>query len=90
MAGCSTCSTSSGGTGGCQSNGTCGTSDCNKMNSFDWLSHMGIPEIDNFDIVEVKFKGGRKEYYRNVDFLKLDTGDPVLVKVPSAHIIEHV
>jgi len=90
MAGCSTCTTSSGGTGGCQSNGTCGTSDCNKMNSFDWLSHMGIPEIDNFDIVEVKFKGGRKEYYRNVDFLQLNTGDPVVVDVPSGHHIGHV
>jgi len=90
MAGCSTCSTSSGGTGGCQSNGTCGTSDCNKMNSFDWLSHMGIPEIDNFDIVEVKFKGGRKEYYRNVDFLLLNTGDPVVIGVPSGYHIGHV
>ena len=53
------------------------------MNVFDWLSHMGIPEVDNFDIVEVKFKGGRKEYYRNVDFLALNTGDPVVVDVPS-------
>ncbi len=90
MAGCSTCSSSSGGTGGCQSNGTCGTSDCNKMNVFDWLSHMGIPEVDNFDIVEVKFKGGRKEYYRNVDYLQLNTGDPVVVDVPSGHHIGHV
>lgn len=90
MAGCSTCSTSSGGTGGCQSNGTCGTSDCNKMNSFDWLSHMGIPQVDNFDIVEVKFKGGRKEYFRNVDYLQLHTGDPVVVDVPSGHHIGYV
>lgn len=90
MAGCSTCSTSSGGTGGCQSNGTCGTSDCNKMNAFDWLSHMGIPEVDNFDIVEVKFKGGRKEYYRNVDYIQLNTGDPVVVDVTSGHHIGHV
>jgi len=51
---------------------------------------MGIPEIDNFDIVEVKFKGGRKEYYRNVDFLQLNTGDPVVVDVPSGHHIGHV
>lgn len=90
MSGCSTCSTSSGGTGGCQSNGTCGTSDCNKMNVFDWLSHMGIPEIDNYDIVEVKFKGGRKEYYRNIDYLQLHTGDPVVVDVSSGHHIGHV
>lgn len=60
------------------------------MNSFDWLSHMGIPQVDNFDIVEVKFKGGRKEYFRNVDYLSLNTGDPVVVDVPSGHHIGYV
>ena len=90
MAGCTTCSTSSGGTRGCQSGGSCGTSDCNKMNSFDWLSHMGIPQVDNFDIVEVKFKGGRKEYFRNVNYLALTTGDPVVVDVPNGHHIGYV
>nr|WP_153231777.1 regulatory iron-sulfur-containing complex subunit RicT [Algoriphagus machipongonensis] len=89
MSGCTTCSTTSGG-GGCQNNGSCGTSDCNKMNSFDWLSHMGIPEVDTFDIVEIKFKGGRKEYYRNVDYLPLTTGDPVVVDVPNGHHIGYV
>ncbi|MCH7410088.1 Signal peptidase-like protein [Belliella sp. DSM 111904] len=57
------------------------------MNAFDWLSHMGIPVVDKFDIVEVKFKGGRKEYYRNVDHLPLTTGDPVVVDVPNGHHI---
>lgn len=90
MSGCTTCSTSSGGTGGCQNNGSCGTSDCNKMNSFDWLGHMGIPEVDTFDIVEVKFKGGRKDYYRNVDYIPLTTGDPVVVDVPNGHHIGYV
>ena len=89
MAGCNSCSTTSG-TGGCQNNGTCGTSDCNKMNSYDWLSHMGIPEIDRFDIVEVKFKGGRKEYYRNTNQLHLTTGDPIVVDVPNGHHIGYV
>ncbi|QDH77662.1 Signal peptidase-like protein [Echinicola soli] len=89
MAGCSSCSTTAG-SGGCQNNGTCGTSDCNKMNSFDWLSHMGIPNVDNFDIVEVKFKGGRKDYFRNVNHLQLTTGDPVVVDVPSGHHIGYV
>lgn len=51
---------------------------------------MGIPEVDNFDIVEVKFKGGRKEYFRNVDYLDLHTGDPVVVDVPSGHHIGYV
>jgi cell fate regulator YaaT (PSP1 superfamily) len=51
---------------------------------------MGIPQLDQFDIVEVKFKGGRKEYFRNVDFLSLNTGDPIVVDVPSGHHIGHV
>jgi cell fate regulator YaaT (PSP1 superfamily) len=90
MAGCSSCSTTTGNSGGCQNNGTCGTSDCNKMNAFDWLSHMGIPTIDKFDIVEVKFKGGRKEYFRNVDHIHLTTGDPIVVDVPNGHHIGYV
>jgi cell fate regulator YaaT (PSP1 superfamily) len=60
------------------------------MNAFDWLTHMGIPEVDTFDIIEIKFKGGRKEYYRNVDFLALNTGDPVVVDVPNGHHIGYV
>ncbi|WP_226334287.1 PSP1 domain-containing protein [Echinicola marina] len=60
------------------------------MNSFDWLSHMGIPTIDTFDIVEIKFKGGRKDYYRNVNHLKLTTGDPVVLDVPNGHHIGYV
>ncbi|WP_305037285.1 PSP1 domain-containing protein [Belliella alkalica] len=87
MAGCSSCSTTTGSSGGCQNNGTCGTSDCNKMNAFDWLSHMGIPVVDKYNVVEVKFKGGRKEYYRNVDHLQLTTGDPIVVDVPNGHHI---
>ena len=51
---------------------------------------MGIPQLDQFDIIEIKFKGGRKEYFRNVDYLSLNTGDPVVVDVPSGHHIGHV
>jgi cell fate regulator YaaT (PSP1 superfamily) len=60
------------------------------MNAFDWLSHMGIPSVDKFDLVEVKFKGGRKEYYRNVDFIPLTTGDPIVLDVPNGHHIGYV
>ncbi|MDN3203284.1 PSP1 domain-containing protein [Algoriphagus sediminis] len=60
------------------------------MNSFDWLTHMGIPQVDNFDIVEIKFKGGRKEYYRNIDYLELNTGDPVVVASNPGHHIGYV
>lgn len=60
------------------------------MNSFDWLSHMGIPVVDKFDIIEVKFKGGRKDYYRNTHHLHLTTGDPIVVDVPNGHHIGYV
>jgi cell fate regulator YaaT (PSP1 superfamily) len=51
---------------------------------------MGIPEVDKFYIVEVKFKGGRKDYFRNVDHLQLTTGDPVVVDVPNGHHIGYI
>ena len=68
---------------GCQSNGGCGTGGCNKMNVFDWLSDLDVPSFQRFHIVEVKFKGGRKEYFRNVDQLELHTGDSVMVDSSS-------
>jgi cell fate regulator YaaT (PSP1 superfamily) len=51
---------------------------------------MGIPVVDKFDIVEVKFKGGRKDYYRNISYLPLTTGDPIVVDVPNGHHIGYV
>ncbi|WP_246168839.1 PSP1 domain-containing protein [Rudanella paleaurantiibacter] len=68
---------------GCGSGG-CSTGGCNKLNSFDWLSDMAQPDAKS-DVVEVKFKGGRKEYYRNVHQLDLTTGDYVVVEMPSGY-----
>ena len=53
------------------------------MNVFDWLSDLDVPSFQRFHIVEVKFKGGRKEYFRNVDQLELHTGDAVMVDSSS-------
>lgn len=60
------------------------------MNVFDWLSNMDMPANDIFDIAEVKFKGGRKEYFRNINKLDLNTGDAVVVDVPNGHHIGHI
>jgi cell fate regulator YaaT (PSP1 superfamily) len=68
-------------TTGCGSGG-CSTGGCNKLNSFDWLSDIAMPGL-KYDVVEVKFKGGRKEYYRNVHQLDLTTGDYVVVEMQS-------
>ena len=57
------------------------------MNSFDWLSDISQPGLKKYDVVEVKFKGGRKEYYRNVHQLDLTTGDYVVIDMqPGYHI----
>jgi cell fate regulator YaaT (PSP1 superfamily) len=88
--GCS-CGTTKGGTvTGCKNNGACGTGGCNKMNVFDWLSNMDTPTEDRFNIVEVRFKNGRKEFHRNTEKLQLTTGDAVVVEVPNGHHIGHV
>ncbi len=75
---------------GCENNGACLTGGCNKMNVFDWLSNMELPVEDRFDIVEVRFKNGRKEFFRNKESLSLITGDPVVVEVPNGHHIGYV
>jgi cell fate regulator YaaT (PSP1 superfamily) len=62
--GCESCS--SGGTpGGCKNNGNCGVSGCNKLDVFDWLSGMELPDGQKpFNIIEVRFKNDRKGFYR--------------------------
>ncbi len=88
--GCSCGSTKDGQVSGCKNNGACNTGGCNKMNVFDWLSNMDMPMQDKFDIVEVRFKNGRKEVYRNSDKIALTTGDAIVVEVPNGHHIGHV
>ncbi len=92
--GCGTKKTSADGTevvGGCKSNGGCSTGGCNRLNVFDWLSDMEIPvSFEEFDIVEIRFKGGRKDFYRNSSRIDLTTGDAVVVDVPNGHHIGFV
>ncbi|TAE35802.1 MAG: Signal peptidase-like protein [Runella slithyformis] len=94
---CKSCSTGScgakaadGTTAGCQNNGACGTGGCNKMNVFDWLSDMDVPTAQRFDVVEIKFKGGRKEYFRNVNKIELTTGDYVACEMATGYHIGSV
>lgn len=88
--GCS-CGTKTGDkTAGCNNNGACETGGCNKMNVFNWLSNMDMPVMERFDVVEVRFKNGRKEFFRNSDRLDLHAGDPVVVEVQNGHHIGHV
>jgi len=89
--GCSTgrgCSTVSGSLpGGCRNNGSCGTGGCNKLSVFDWLANMEFPGGTTFDLVEVRFKNGRKDFFRNVNNLSLVVGDVIAVEASPGHDI---
>lgn len=76
-------------TEGCNSGG-CLTGGCNKLNVFDWLSDMDTSREHHFDVIEVRFKNGRKDFYRNNDHLELHTGDSIVIDVPNGHHIGHV
>lgn len=85
------CGTSKGGkVSGCKNNGACGTGGCNKMNVFDWLSNMEMPIQDKFPVAEVRFKNGRKDFFRNTDKLSLVTGDAVVVESTTGHHVGHI
>jgi cell fate regulator YaaT (PSP1 superfamily) len=75
------------GTGGC-STGGCSTG-CGKLDVHDWLGDMSRP-LSSFDAVEVRFKGGRKEFYRNVNNLELFTGDIIVVESQPGHHVGEV
>ena len=86
---CNSCTTDKKGLPkGCKNNGTCGTDSCNKLTVFDWLSNMSLPEGEKpFDYVEVRFKNGRKVYYKNTENLTLAIGDIVATQAQSGHDI---
>ncbi|WP_338357700.1 regulatory iron-sulfur-containing complex subunit RicT [Yeosuana marina] len=86
---CNSCSTEKDGQPkGCKNNGTCGTDSCNKLTVFDWLANMSLPSGEKpFDWVEVRFKNGRKHYYKNTENLTLSIGDVVATQAQSGHDI---
>ncbi|HEX9825313.1 MAG TPA: regulatory iron-sulfur-containing complex subunit RicT [Flavobacteriaceae bacterium] len=86
---CQSCTTGKDGQPkGCKNNGTCGTDSCNKLTVFDWLANMSLPQGEEpFKGVEVRFKNGRKQYYRNTENLSLSIGDIVATQAQSGHDI---
>ena len=86
---CNSCATGKDGQPkGCKNNGTCGTDSCNKLTVFDWLANMSLPNgQDPFIGVEVRFKNGRKLFYKNTENLTLSIGDIVATQAKSGHDI---
>jgi cell fate regulator YaaT (PSP1 superfamily) len=79
--GCGSCGNNNGShSPGCGNNGACSTGSCNKLNVYNWLTDMVLPEdYKPFNIVEVRFKGSKKQFYRNTNNLELFTGEKVIV-----------
>ncbi len=74
---------------GCNNNGSCSTTGgCNKLNVFNWLGNMRLPEGEKpFDLVEIRFKNSRKDFFRNANNLPLHVGDVVAVEAQQGHDI---
>ena len=86
---CTTCSSGGGCStskvGGCGSKGGCSSGGCTRLNVFDWLADVDMPsDFRGFDCVEIRFKGGRKEFFRNDKHLPLVTGDAVVVEAAGS------
>lgn len=79
--GCSNCGSGGGLPGGCKNNGNCSTSGCNKLDVFDWLSGVELASGQKkYDIVEVRFKGTRKGFFRISGGLDLQVGEVIAVE----------
>jgi len=86
---CNSCSTDDNGIPkGCKSNGSCGTGSCDKLTVFDWLSNMTLPSGQSkFNIVEVRFKNGRKHFFKNTKDIAVNVGDVIAVETSPGHDI---
>ncbi len=87
--GCAGCS-SNGNVAGCNNHGDCKTGGCNKLNTFNWLADMTVSKSGTYPYLEVRFKNGRKDFFKNDKELALVTGDAVVVDVPNGHHIGYV
>src|SRR5512139_1447444 len=61
----------------------------NKLDSFNWLKDIAFI-TEETDIVEIRFKNTRKGFFRNVNSLRLETGDIVAVEASPGHDIGRV
>lgn len=86
---CGSCGTGANGLpAGCKNNGACGVGGCGKLTVFDWLANMELPQgVAPFNIIEVRFKNGRKEYYKKEPNEEYFQGDIVATEASPGHDI---
>ena len=74
--------------GGCSSCEVSENRGCGVSTVFDWLYQIDGPKTENANLVEVQFKGDRKDFYLNTGGLDLKKGDIVAVEgAKSGHDI---
>jgi cell fate regulator YaaT (PSP1 superfamily) len=63
----------------------------NQLNVYDWLADIPLPTNQQaFNIVEIKFKGGRKDFYINPEKTPLKQTDIVIVEAVGGYDVGHV
>jgi len=61
---------------------------CSMFDSYDWLKSIPSPEgHTSLNIVEVRFKNNRKDYFRPLPEMELEVGDIVAVEASPGHDI---
>lgn len=58
---------------------------CSKVSTMNWMKGMRQPGMSPFDVVEVRFKNNRKDYFRLPDGLEVQEGDLVAVEGQPGH-----
>lgn len=61
------------------------TRSCSKVTSCNWMHGIRQPSAPLFDVVEVRFKNNRKDFYRLPDGLEVTEGDLVAVEGAPGH-----
>ena len=89
---CAGCSTTAGTKPkGCNSNGGCTTGNCNRLNTYDWLSDRQIDDFSDHGLVEVSFKhGARKDFFHINPRVHAVTGDMVVVDSGSGYDVGRI
>lgn len=61
---------------------------CSKFDAFDWLNEFPFPEsFKPFDIIEVRFKNNKKDFYRLPPDLQAVVGEIIAVEASPGHDI---
>tara|TARA_B100000427_G_scaffold323302_1_gene326527 strand:- start:190 stop:1248 length:1059 start_codon:yes stop_codon:yes gene_type:complete len=85
---CQNCSSKNNGIPrGCNNNGSCNSNSCNTFTVFNWLNDIAVPDGQElFPYSEVRFKNGRKAYYKN-NSVSISLGDIVAIESDQGHDI---